>query len=61
MAGDDNGRWPVPSTPAEAGLAAWARNQRTAHRTGRLTAERAARLEAIPGWPDAVISKRGVR
>ncbi|MCC3299460.1 helicase associated domain-containing protein [Arthrobacter caoxuetaonis] len=53
------GRWPVPSVPAEAALAAWARSQRSAHRTGRLTAERAGHLEAIPGWPDAAIAKGG--
>lgn len=53
-------RWPTPSSPAESGLAAWARTQRTAHRSGRLNADRTKQMAAIPGWPDAVIAKGGV-
>ncbi|MCC3292842.1 helicase associated domain-containing protein [Arthrobacter sp. zg-Y1110] len=54
-----NSRWPLPSVPAEAELAKWARSQRTSHRAGRLNEDRTARLAAIPGWPDAVVAKGG--
>jgi len=47
------GRFPSKRTTAgseERSLATWANRQRQAKKNGKMTSERAALLEAVPGW-----------